>query len=55
MPPLTFDENEIRLVIDRVVHRTFRMDFNWDWRAGVAFYGVAEAFEATGKKNIWNY
>lgn len=47
MPPLVFDENEIRQVIDRVVHRTFRMDFNWDWPGGVAFYGVAEAFEAT--------
>lgn len=50
MPPLVFDENEIRTVIDRVVDRTFRMDFNWDWPAGVAFYGVSEAFEATGKK-----
>ncbi|MEX2415994.1 MAG: glycoside hydrolase family 88 protein [Paenibacillaceae bacterium] len=50
MPPLTFDDNEILMAIDRVVHRTFRMDFNWDWPAGVAFYGVAEAFEATGKQ-----
>ncbi len=50
MPPLIFDESEILSAIDRVVHRTFRMDFNWDWPAGVALYGVAEAYEATGKK-----
>ncbi|MBA4493784.1 glycoside hydrolase family 88 protein [Paenactinomyces guangxiensis] len=49
MPKLIFDEDEIRKVIDRVVHRTFRMDFNWDWPAGVAFYGVAEAYGATGR------
>ncbi|WP_270169441.1 glycoside hydrolase family 88/105 protein [Paenibacillus sp. SYP-B4298] len=47
MPPLQFDEQLILDVIDRVVHRTFRMDFNWDWPGGVAFYGVAEAYEAT--------
>ncbi len=50
MPPLTFDEQHIRTVIDKVVQRTFRMDFNWDWPGGVAFYGVAEAYEATGEK-----
>jgi unsaturated rhamnogalacturonyl hydrolase len=49
MPALVFDENEILKVIDSVVDRTFRMDFNWDWPGGVAFYGVAEAYEATGK------
>lgn len=50
MPPLTFDEKQIRQVIDRIVDRTFRMDFNWDWPAGVAFYGLAEAYEATGNE-----
>lgn len=49
MPPLTFDEQEIRQAIDRVVDRTFGMDFNWDWPGGVAFYGICEAYEATGK------
>ncbi len=48
MPALRFDEAEVRAAIDRVVDRTFRMDFNWDWPAGVAFYGVCEAYEATG-------
>lgn len=50
MPALLYDEQEIRSVIDRVVHRTFQMDFNWDWPGGVAFYGVTEAYEATGKQ-----
>ena len=48
MPPLVFDEDAVRAAIDRVVDRTFRMDFNWDWPGGVAFYGVCEAYEATG-------
>ncbi|MFB9330504.1 glycoside hydrolase family 88 protein [Paenibacillus aurantiacus] len=50
MPPLMFDEKQIQDVIDRVVERTFRMDFSWDWPGGVAFYGVAEAYEATGNQ-----
>ncbi|XEC93538.1 glycoside hydrolase family 88 protein [Paenibacillus tarimensis] len=50
MPPLVFDQQQIRQVIDRVVDRTFRMDFNWDWPAGVAFYGVSCAYEATGNE-----
>jgi unsaturated rhamnogalacturonyl hydrolase len=50
MPALEFDKDEIIEAIDRVVRRTFRMDFNWDWPGGVAFYGVAEAYEATGNE-----
>ncbi|WP_438446082.1 glycoside hydrolase family 88/105 protein [Gorillibacterium sp. sgz5001074] len=50
MPALQIDEAVIKDAIDRVVQRTFRMDFNWDWPAGVAFYGVSEAYEATGKQ-----
>ncbi len=50
MPHLHFDENHIHQVIDRVVERTFNMDFNWDWPGGVAFYGVCEAYEVTGKR-----
>ncbi|WP_134684124.1 glycoside hydrolase family 88/105 protein [Brevibacillus migulae] len=54
MPALTYDEAEIRDAIDRIVHRTFQMDFNWDWPGGVAFFGVAEAYEATGNKAYLN-
>ncbi|GIO87350.1 unsaturated rhamnogalacturonyl hydrolase YesR [Paenibacillus faecis] len=50
MPALQFDEEEIKQIIDRVVDRTFRMDFSWDWPGGVAFYGVCEAYDATGNK-----
>lgn len=50
MPALQFDEQHIRDVIDLVVERTFNMDFRWDWPGGVAFYGICEAYEATGKK-----
>lgn len=31
------------------MERTYRMDFHWDWPGGVAFYGICEAYEATGK------
>jgi len=54
VPKLVFDEEAIRTAIDRVVDRTFRMDFNWDWPAGVAFYGVCEAYEATGNESYLN-
>ncbi|MCL6457178.1 MAG: glycoside hydrolase family 88 protein [Gorillibacterium sp.] len=44
------DEAKIRGLIDQAVERTFRMDFSWDWPGGVAYYGVCEAYEATGKE-----
>jgi unsaturated rhamnogalacturonyl hydrolase len=50
MPALLFDEQAVKTTIDRIVRRTFGMDFDWDWPAGVAFYGVSEAYEATGKQ-----
>lgn len=37
--------------IDRIVDRTFAIDFTWDWPAGVAFHGVCKAWEATGKES----
>ncbi|MDB5084364.1 MAG: glycosyl hydrolase family 88 [Bacilli bacterium] len=48
MSALEFDAQKIQTVIDRIVKRTLNMDFTWDWPAGVAFYGVSEAFRATG-------
>ncbi|WP_274650977.1 glycoside hydrolase family 88 protein [Paenibacillus humicola] len=47
MPALVMDEQTIRGAIDRIVTRTFQMDFTWDWPAGVAFYGVSQAYAAT--------
>ncbi|PAD75799.1 glycoside hydrolase family 88/105 protein [Paenibacillus campinasensis] len=48
MPALVYDEDRIRQTIHQIVDRTFRMDFSWDWPGGVAFYGVCQAYEATG-------
>lgn len=50
MPALVYDEAKVKQTIDRVVERTFNMDFNWDWPGGVAYYGVCEAYEATGNE-----
>ena len=55
MPHLVLDENKISQAIDQVVERTFMMDFSWDWPGGVAFYGVAEAYEATGEQRYLQY
>lgn len=41
-------KDTLTAVIDSVVSRTMRMDFAWDWSAGVAFYGVCEAHRVTG-------
>jgi unsaturated rhamnogalacturonyl hydrolase len=55
MPQLVINENEIRNAIDAVVERTFKMDFDWDWPGGVAFYGVTEAYKATGEEKYLQY
>ena len=38
--------------IDAVVRKTMEMDLPWDWPCGVAYYGVARAWEATGRQEI---
>jgi unsaturated rhamnogalacturonyl hydrolase len=40
---------ELEAAIDSVVGRTLAMDFRWDWPCGVAFYGIGQAWRATGK------
>ncbi|MCC3355880.1 glycoside hydrolase family 88 protein [Bacillus sp. REN16] len=49
MPQLVLEDNKICQAIDQVIERTINMDFGWDWPGGVAFYGIAEAYEATGE------
>ena len=49
MGKIVYDREQIFEVIDRVVERTMRMDMTWDWPCGVAYYGIAAAYEATGK------
>ncbi len=49
MAQLIFDRPQVLKAIDAVVERTMRMDLTWDWPCGVAYYGICEAFEATGE------
>ncbi|MED3645499.1 glycoside hydrolase family 105 protein [Halalkalibacterium halodurans] len=49
MKRVQFDREDVLQKIDRIVNRTFEMDHVWDWPAGVAFYGVGLAYEATKK------
>ncbi|MGE6629211.1 glycoside hydrolase family 88/105 protein [Bacillus sp. NPDC077027] len=51
MAKLMFEEGKITTYIDQIVRRTFDMDFDWDWPGGVAFYGIAEAYEITKKED----
>lgn len=50
MLKLEFDEKEILEAIDKIVKRTMKMDLTWDWPCGVAYYGIADAYEKTGKE-----
>ncbi len=50
MLKLDFNENEIREAIDKIVKRTMKMDLTWDWPCGVAYYGIADAYEKTGNE-----
>ena len=47
---LDFDREQVLKAMDAVVDRTMRMDMTWDWPCGVAYYGICEAYEATGKQ-----
>ncbi|WP_159884803.1 glycoside hydrolase family 88/105 protein [Paenibacillus puerhi] len=50
-----FDENEVKELIDRVVHRTMSMDFTWNWSCGVAYYGICKAWEVTRKQEYIDF
>lgn len=50
MLKLKYEKQEIEEVIDRIVRKTMEMDLTWDWPCGVAYYGVAMAYEKTGKQ-----
>lgn len=45
---LGFEKREVLDRMDRMVRKTMEMDMIWDWPCGVAYYGVAEAWRATG-------
>ena len=44
------DPAALHPVIDAIVKRTMRMDMTWDWPCGVAYYGISQAYAATGNK-----
>lgn len=50
MLKLEYDKKQIEEVIDRIVRKTMNMDLTWDWPCGVAYYGISEAYEKTGKE-----
>lgn len=50
MLKLEYDKKEIEEVIDKIVKRTMKMDLTWDWPCGVAYYGIADAYEKTGNE-----
>ncbi len=50
MLKLEYDKNEVEKLIDCVVKKTMNMDLTWDWPCGVAYYGISEAYENTGKQ-----
>lgn len=50
MTGLSYDREGIAALIERIVRRIMRMDLTWDWPGGVACYGIARAYEATGKE-----
>ncbi len=39
-------------LMDAVVRKTMDMDLTWDWPCGVAYYGVARAYERTGNEEF---
>lgn len=47
---LEYNKEQIENVIDKIVERTMKMDLTWDWPCGVAYYGISEAYEKTGKE-----
>lgn len=55
MKRITYDKERLEDTIDRLVARTKRMDMPWDWPCGVAYYGIAEAYEATDKKEYLEF
>ncbi|MDE7322051.1 MAG: glycoside hydrolase family 88 protein [Lachnospiraceae bacterium] len=45
-----YDRQMLLEVIDRIVRRTMKMDLTWDWPCGVAYFGIADAYEKTGNE-----
>lgn len=50
MKGIEYDEQKLYEAMDRIVDRTMRMDMTWEWACGVAYYGIARAYESTKKE-----
>lgn len=50
MLKVSYQEDEIKQMIDAVVKKTMTMDLEWSWSCGVAYYGIAKAYELTKKQ-----
>ncbi len=55
MGALNYDKDRILEAVDRIVERTMRMDMPWDWPCGVAYYGIAQAYETTKNEKYLNF
>lgn len=47
---VNYKEDEIKQMIDAIVKKTMTMDLEWSWSCGVAYYGIAKAYEVTKKQ-----
>ncbi len=50
-----YDRAKLEEAMDRILERTKRMDLSWDWPCGVAYYGLAEAYEVTKKESYLEF
>ena len=51
MIKLEVNRKSIRKTIGAIVGKTMSMDLTWDWPCGVAYYGICEAYAATGEQS----
>lgn len=55
MGRIHYDRDRLEETMDRIMERTKRMDMSWDWPCGVAYYGLAEAYEVTKKEGYLEF
>jgi len=55
MGRIHYERDSLEEAMDRIVERTKRMDMSWDWPCGVAYYGLAEAYEVTKKEGYLKF
>jgi unsaturated rhamnogalacturonyl hydrolase len=55
MGRIHYDRDILEEAMNRIVDRTKRMDMSWDWPCGVAYYGLAEAYEVTKKEGYLEF